>query len=167
MKRATCVCLGGAVTLAPFAAGVVVLCDPLRRKIGDAEFVLITTLDALPVDGVPRKFTVRADKEDAWNKFPDTAVGAIYLRRIADSKVHAFNVVCPHLGCAIEYRGEAKDYLCPCHNSTFDLETGTQSPDSPSARGLDSLETKIENGGEIWVRFQNFHTGISEKKPIV
>ena len=33
----------------------------------------------------------------------------------------AFNLKCPHLGCAIDYRKQSNDYFCPCHNSLFAL----------------------------------------------
>ena len=167
MIKAGSVCLGGAVGLAPFAAGLAVLIDPLKRRKGDADFTLVTSLDALPEDGTPKKFTIYADKQDAWNKSPNTAVGAIFLCRKDEGKVEAFNVVCPHLGCAVIFRDGERDYYCPCHSSAFDLETGTQAPDSPSARGLDTLEVKIENEGEVWVKFQNFQPGIADKKAIV
>ena len=166
MIKVGSVCLGGAVAIPPIAAGVAVLMDPLRRKQGDTDFTRVTLLDALPEDGTPKKFTIYADKQDAWNKFPNTAIGAIYLCRKSDGKVDAYNVVCPHLGCAVVFRESERDYYCPCHNSAFDLETGTQAPDSPSARGLDSLEVRLENEGEVWVKFQNFQPGIADKKAI-
>ena len=82
----------------PIADGIAVLMDPLRRKQGDADFTRVTLLDALPENGTPKRFTIYADKQDAWGKFYNTAIGAIYLCRKSDGKIDAFNVVCPHLG---------------------------------------------------------------------
>ena len=50
--------------------------------------------------------------------------------------------------------------------AAFDLGQGLGT-DSPSARGLDSLEVRVENRGEVWVKFQNFQPGIADKKAIV
>ena len=122
-------------------------------------------MDAIPENGAPQRFTIRSDKEDAWSRFPDQVIGAVYLRRLSEKKVQAFNVVCPHLGCAINYREEEHDYFCPCHNSAFEVENGVQEKSSPSARGLDELETRVRKDGQVLVKFQNFQMGKSEKIP--
>src|SRR5438309_4689223 len=44
-------------------------------------------------------------------------LGAVYLRRTPDGKLQAFNVVCPHAGCFVDFLPERGMYLCPCHNS--------------------------------------------------
>jgi menaquinol-cytochrome c reductase iron-sulfur subunit len=164
LEKAGSVCAGCALIGTPVIAGFAVVLDPLRLPPDDPEFVNVTTLDSLPGDGTPQKFMIKADKQDAWSRFPDRVIGAVYLRRLQGDVIQAFNVVCPHLGCAIEFREVEKDYFCPCHNSDFALEDGAQGKGSPSARPLDSLETKVEDG-LVWVKFQNFQTGISEKKP--
>jgi len=165
LAKAGSVCAGCALVGVPVAASVAVALDPLRKGTADADFVQITSLDSLPADGTPQKFTVKADHQDAWSRFPNRVIGAVYLRRLEGDKLQAFNVVCPHLGCAVEFREEPRDYFCPCHNSSFDLAAGTQEASSPSARGLDELETEVR-GGEVWVRFQNFVMGIKEKRPV-
>ncbi len=166
LEKAGSVCAGCALVGAPVAAGVAVVADPLRLPPEDAEFLQVARMDSLPDDGTPQKFVVKNDKVDAWSRFPDRVVGAVYLRKMSDGAVQAFNVVCPHLGCAIEYRENQVDYFCPCHDSAFALEDGKQGPGSPSARPLDSLETEVRDDGDVWVKFQNFQTGIEEKKPV-
>ncbi len=165
LQKAGSICAGCALVGAPVAAGIAVVADPLRLPPEDAEFINVANLDAIPSDGTPQKFVVKNDKVDAWSRFPDRVVGAVYLRRLTDGEIQAFNVVCPHLGCAIEYRNENHDYFCPCHNSAFALEDGAQGPGSPSSRPLDSLETEVRGETEVWVKFQNFQTGIPDKKP--
>ncbi|HVY70044.1 MAG TPA: Rieske (2Fe-2S) protein, partial [Verrucomicrobiae bacterium] len=105
-------------------------------------------------------------RQDAWNKFTNVPVGAVYLRRVGEKTVEAFNVVCPHAGCFVDFMPERKSYLCPCHNSTFGLDGKIQDAKSPSPRGLDSLEVELRDGGEIWVRFQNYQAGHHEKIPV-
>ena len=176
LLKAGSVCAGCAVAAVPIAAGLRVVADPVTRDGGtgggaEAPFIPVASLDSLPEDGSPQKFTVRADKSDAWSRFPNQVVGAVFLRRLAseeeaEPQIQAFNVVCPHLGCAIEFRDEPRDYFCPCHNSSFALDDGAQEKGSPSARGMDELATRIEGSGEISVQFQNFVMGIPEKKPV-
>jgi menaquinol-cytochrome c reductase iron-sulfur subunit len=159
--------IGGIITLVPLAAGLAVWLDPVRRKSKTGgQLVRVASLSALPEDGVPRKFPVLASRVDAWNKSPATAVGAVYLRRVKDQKPIAFNVVCPHAGCFVDYVPGKQDFLCPCHNSTFALDGKVNDPASPAPRGLDQLEVEIRDGSEIWVNFENFRAGIHEKIPV-
>lgn len=166
LKKAAASVIGAIITLVPFAAGLAVWLDPIRRKAkAGGQLVRVGTLSALPDDGVPRKFTVLASRVDAWNKSPETAVGAVYLRREKGGKPRAFNVVCPHAGCFVDYLPAKGSYLCPCHNSTFALDGKINDPKSPAPRGLDELEVEIRNDSEIWVKFQNYRAGVSEKIP--
>ena len=103
---------------------------------------------------------------DAWNKFTETAIGAVYLRRASDGQVQAFNASCPHAGCFVDYLPERGTFLCPCHNSTFAVTGRIDNPTSPAPRGLDSLETEVRDGKEVWVQFQNFQPGRPEKIPV-
>ncbi len=165
-QSALALIFGSLSGLVPASLGFYVFCDPLSRKSQSREPVRVTSLDALPNDGLPRKFTIIADQQDAWNKFPKTPIGAVYLRRLGEQKVQALNVVCPHAGCFVAFNAERKAYLCPCHQSSFTLEGAILDARSPSPRGLDSLEVEIRNGSEIWVKFQNYRAGQREKAPL-
>jgi menaquinol-cytochrome c reductase iron-sulfur subunit len=169
MKKSLAVLAGGAVAIVPVAAGVLVATDPLRRAGGtggDEEFLEITRLDALPADGSPRKFQVVADRRDAWNLYRNVPVGAVYLRRVGPGQVKAFNVVCPHAGCAINVAGggQNQQFFCPCHNSGFDLD-GNRLPNCVSPRPMDELavDPNALAQGVVKVKFQNFRTGTHEK----
>ncbi len=165
-KKTLSVVIGGIITLVPITAGIFVYLDPLRRKSKVSGAVRVAALSALPNDSIPRKFPVIAAKEDAWNKYPNVPIGAVYLRRTGEKIVQAFNVVCPHAGCFVDYLPERNTYLCPCHNSTFALDGTVSEPKSPSPRGLDNLEVEIR-GEEIFVKFQNFRTGEAKRIPAV
>jgi menaquinol-cytochrome c reductase iron-sulfur subunit len=163
-KQATTVVLGVVAILAPIGAAISVMLDPLRRKAGSTSFVRITSLNSVPADGVPRKFAVIAERTDAWNKFPNTPIGAVYLRRADDKTLEAFNVVCPHAGGFIDYNAQQKCFHCPLHNSAFTLDGTILDPKSPSPRPMDTLKAEVRDG-EIWVAFQNFRAGTREKIP--
>src|SRR6266566_5527470 len=141
--------IGAILGLVPVGAGLAVFLDPLRRKSATQGPVRVTTLEALPDDGVPRKFPVVAGRVDAWNKFRQTELGAVYLRRTSDGQVQAFNVVCPHAGCFVDFLPARGHYLCPCHNSTFTSAGKIQDPSSPAPRGLDSLPVEVRNQKEV------------------
>lgn len=160
-----CFVIGGIVSAVPFGAGIWAYINPLTRETGvDGDgFLKITTLDAIPDDGTPAKFSVIADKEDAWNKFKNISVGAIYLRKEA-GKVKALHTVCPHLGCFIDYRSSKSDFFCPCHNSNFKLDGSIVSGVSP--RPMDPLKIEIRNKVEVWVKFQNFQPGHDHPIPL-
>ena len=107
-----------------------------------------------------------ATRVDAWNTFSQVPIGAVYLRRTTDGNVQAFNVVCPHAGCFVDFLPEPGHYHCPCHNSTFSIAGKIDDPSSPAARGLDALEVEVRGGEEIWVKYQNFQAGRAEKIPV-
>jgi len=165
-KRALAIVFGGIAALIPAAAGLAVFFDPLRRKSSDGSgaAVRVASLNALPADGIPRKFSIIADRTDAWNKFPQVPVGAVYLRRTSEKKIEALNVVCPHAGGFVDYIAENKCFVCPLHNSKFALDGKISDPKSPAPRGMDSLAVEIR-GDEIWVKFLNFRSGPAEKIP--
>ena len=71
--------------LVPTAAGVVVLLDPVLRSHTRGMFVRLTTLDALPLGGPPRRFEVIEARQSAWTKYhPHRSV-----RSICNELVHA------------------------------------------------------------------------------
>ena len=153
--------MGGTLGAVPVLAGIAVYLDPLRHKADAGLLVRVTALESLPDDGTPVMFPVIATRTDAWNK-AIAPVGAVYVRRVKPDQVQVFNVTCPHAGCAVEFHPEMDGYFCPCHNSLFSL-AGKRSEDSPAARDLDSLKCEIRKGSEVWVEFQNFETGKTEK----
>lgn len=166
LKQGCAACLGLAAVGAPVAVGMQVLVDPLRRSGGSEAFVKVTTIDSLPEDGTPVQFPVLADKRDAWTKFTQVPVGAVFLQRQGPQKPLALSVVCPHAGCFVDYLEEQEGFLCPCHNSFFKKDGSLKDEQSPSPRRLDTLDVEVRNKNEVWVRFQDFQLGITEKIPV-
>ena len=165
MKRAACWTLGGGATLIPAGAGTVVMLAPLKDAAAGPVTARLTTLDALPIGGTPQLFQVIAERKDAWTLEPASGLGAVFLQRTGEREVRAFNASCPHLGCAVEFRGGINGFYCPCHNSTFAADGTINDPSSPALRPLDALDVEIRDGGEVWVSFQNFRAGTAEKLP--
>ena len=153
--------IGAAAYLPPAAAGAWVFLNPLRQKGQGGKMFFLATLETL--DEVPKKFPVIADRTDAWNRFPNEPVGAVYLRKTAEDQVQAIHVVCPHAGCSVQYQAEGDQFFCPCHSANFDLSGARLDETSPSPRDLDTLDVEIREGSEVWVKFVNFRTGTPEK----
>ncbi|MGE0758798.1 MAG: ubiquinol-cytochrome c reductase iron-sulfur subunit [Pirellulaceae bacterium] len=171
---------GGLVAMIPPAVGAITFLDPWRRSPsvpqsrrqaagGKEGFVRVASLDALPVGGQPQRFPVVADQLDAWNFTPDQPIGAVFLQQTAPGDVRCFNATCPHAGCSVSCEGQA--FVCPCHNSSFNLDGSKRTSDSgrenPSPRQLDSLRVDPDKlaENEVWVEFINFYTGKHDKIP--
>lgn len=163
--------VGAFVTLVPLAAGGVFFLNPLLKKkgggegeAGDDPFRMVGKTTSLSTDGSPTLYQVTGTKQDAWTTYPETPLGAVYIRRNDDDSLTCFNARCTHLGCTVKYRPDRSEYVCPCHASAFSLN-GERSNKIPP-RNMDTLECQIRNEDEIWVRFMNFRGGREEKIPV-
>jgi menaquinol-cytochrome c reductase iron-sulfur subunit len=163
--RAAAIVIGAVITIFPFAAGLFFFADPLRRGGAARGFIKVATLDSVPDDGVPHVFTVVANRTDAWTYFPSEPIGAVFMRRATGgAKLEVLQTTCPHAGCMLDYSSAGNDFKCPCHNSAFQLDGALAY--GPSPRPMDSLAYEIrDNRGvkEVWVKFENFYTGVAEK----
>ena len=66
------------------------------------------------------KFAIVEDKKDKWSRYKDVPVGAVYLLKTATEEqsetsisVIAYNTVCPHLGCFVDYRKKSRIFSVP------------------------------------------------------
>jgi menaquinol-cytochrome c reductase iron-sulfur subunit len=142
---------------------------PFRKRGRTGAFEPLTRLSQLTV-GVPRSFAILEERQDAWVKYPAEPVGSVWLMRQPignQPAVIAFTSECPHLGCAVSLTADGKDFLCPCHTSSFDLEGKPRNAVPP--RPMDRLEVELSNGDdpEVRVKFQRFRTLSKEKIPLV
>ena len=189
-RKVLAMAVGGVVVAVPAAAGLLVFLDPVRRPRrnngkgaaggaagGGVEFVAVAPLSALPGDGRPVKFQVIADRLDAWTKYRNVPLGAVYLKRLdtasaapdaqATPRVVAWNVVCPHAGCFVDVAADGHSFRCPCHNSGFNPD-GSMAPGCVSPRPMDELDVDGDalRQGQVRVRFQNFVAGTHEKRAV-
>ena len=171
-------CVTAVVGFFPFAAGLAAFLSPLYRKeklptVAGTETVsktnFVCSLSALQMDAPPQRFKVKGDQFNAWNFEAHQDVGDVFVRRTAPDQVQVLNATCPHAGCAVACNGTA--FICPCHNSSFDLDGEKLKSDSgrenPSPRSMDALEVDPQKlaEGEVWIEFQNFYTGREDRKP--
>ena len=169
--------MGAAALAAPIYGGARMALYPLQQEGLSGKEYSLSTIDAL--DETPRQFVVFDDVTDAWNTSPNQTIGVVYLRKTQNEDgtvgVEAFQSVCPHAGCRVKV-GPTKNpktgeeevlFYCPCHGDVFFLDGERVMPEnSKSARSLDSLEARVDESGRVFVKFQNFQLGTSEKKPV-
>jgi menaquinol-cytochrome c reductase iron-sulfur subunit len=160
------VALAAGVCAVPAATALVTFLAPWRQKSEAGELRRVTSLSALTVGGPPQQFPIIADRCDAWNRYPAQAIGSVFLRRTGEQEVEAFQVLCPHAGCGVMFDAKAGNFYCPCHEARFDLAGERLDPESSmSPRSLDTLEVEVRDDAEVWVKFEKFRTGTSEKTP--
>jgi len=68
--------------------------------------------------------------------------GHLYLSRLDDGGFLAISRKCTHLGCAVPWIAERKQFECPCHSSIFDI-TGNIIK-APAPRALDIFPISFE-----------------------
>jgi thiosulfate dehydrogenase [quinone] large subunit len=83
--------------------------------------------------------------------FDDPATGdpgAVLL--LANGKVVAFDLVCTHAGCTVEYDPSSRLLICPCHGATFDPAHGARPIAGPTDQPLASVPIRVDTTtGEI------------------
>ncbi len=62
----------------------------------------------------------------------------------------AFDAVCPHAGCTVQYDRAGKLFVCPCHGSEFNGTTGAVEL-GPAATGLTRLTIAKGGDGQLYV----------------
>lgn len=66
-----------------------------------------------------------------------------------DGKIRAFDAICTHLDCTVQYSQERQQIWCACHNGRYDLNGINVG--GPPPRPLDSFEVDVDENGDIHV----------------
>ena len=164
--------LFGVVLGVPAAAFLI---DGRNRRAAAGDFKRVARLSELVV-GQPQQVVIRETRRDAWTLYPNEVVGRVFLIRRDGDHVDAFTTTCPHLGCSINYTGDAQTpFVCPCHGGRFDIHGQLLQPNNPAPRGMDSLETQRTPVPDtppgrpdyfIEVKYQVFRKGQHEKEAV-
>ncbi len=157
------IALGGVISLATAVPLLRYFFHPAGKKIVSGSGASIDAIAAseLVAGAHPVKVTlVGSQVRDAWNVVDSVNLGAAWVRKDEDGTVSAFTSVCPHLGCAIDYDADAKNFKCPCHRSAFEID-GSRIK-GPSKRGLDPLPVVV-NDGRVQITHKRFVTEIAER----
>ncbi len=106
----------------------------------------------------PTKMSFSMTDQDAFVSIKKQA--QVWVIKKTSEDIRSFSPVCPHLGCRYNWNEEKKLFICPCHNSVFDIEGKVVS--GPAPRGLDELPVEIKDGS-LYVEYEKFEIGIPEK----
>ncbi|MBL8168345.1 MAG: ubiquinol-cytochrome c reductase iron-sulfur subunit [Acidobacteria bacterium] len=109
----------------------------------------------------PAKRLINIEQRDGWRKV--VSEKSVYVTKSADGRLRVLSSVCPHLGCTVAWNETKGQFISPCHNGVFAPDGALIS--GPPRRGLDELETKIEDG-RLKVRYQYFRQLVATKEVI-
>jgi menaquinol-cytochrome c reductase iron-sulfur subunit len=90
----------------------------------------------------PEEVVFRRSRVDGWRVANEKATA--WVVKLDDQNVVAYSPQCTHLGCAYHWDEQAKNFLCPCHTSTFGIDGKVLS--GPAPRPLDRYVTRVDNG---------------------
>ncbi len=81
---------------------------------------------------------------------PKTGDPAVVVH-VSDSQYYAYDAVCTHAGCTVQYDPQQQLLMCPCHGGAFDPAHGAQVVAGPPPSPLAPLEMKIDAQGNIYL----------------
>ena len=100
----------------------------------------IGTLSQLQQGGGSLEFNVPSNGD------PGVAVG------LGGNKVAAFDAVCTHAGCTVQYDQSQNLLVCPCHGAEYDPAHGAQVVAGPAPSPLTQLTAQVGPDGTIYVQ---------------
>ncbi len=81
---------------------------------------------------------------------PDTGNDA-YLVHLSDGRFVAFDAICTHEGCAVNYSQSAGIFVCPCHGAEFDPSNDGAVLRRPARGPLAKLNISVDqSSGNIY-----------------
>jgi thiosulfate dehydrogenase [quinone] large subunit len=66
-----------------------------------------------------------------------------------EADFYAYDAVCTHAGCTVQYDSQSKLIVCPCHGGAFDPTRGAEVVSGPPPSPLTPLPMKIDAAGNI------------------
>jgi menaquinol-cytochrome c reductase iron-sulfur subunit len=126
----------------------------------ESSWIRVADLGNLPA-GEPVSLQVTDVQVDAYLR--ESMVRYLWAVKHNDAEVTVFSPICPHLGCRYNWNSANRHFECPCHGSVYAQDGKVLG--GPAPRPLDTLATRIENGG-LSVKWQQFRSGVAEKIPV-
>ena len=131
------------LSVLPFAASQVFLV-PKQKKIEDITIKIGNVNDLKPGEG--KIFWYPEENAET----PQFSNLLIRMKTAPDVyEFRAFNRVCTHLQCLVDYDSERYKMICPCHAGEYDPDKGTVIS-GPPPNPLPIVELKIDDNGDIW-----------------
>jgi ubiquinol-cytochrome c reductase iron-sulfur subunit len=151
---------GAKLTGTAWKAGKRVISDPAGHPIKAADVPIGGVVHILP-EGI-EKMEHRLNEEAKATAILIRLAPEDLTRQRADRKgwdvsgIVAYSKVCTHVGCPVGlYEQQTHHLLCPCHQSTFDVERNCAVIFGPAARPLPQLKLTTDSEGYL-VAAQDF-----------
>lgn len=125
-----------------------------------AAFVTVGDVTGLKPEE-PQAFPFLDEVTDAY--LHEQVPRMVWAVKYADGSIVAYSPICPHLGCEYFWDPNTRHFVCPCHNSVWDIDGRRLS--GPTPRGMDTLPSKVA-GGSLQVRWVQYQTGTPSKIPV-
>ncbi|HEX3740743.1 MAG TPA: Rieske (2Fe-2S) protein [Terriglobales bacterium] len=109
----------------------------------------------------PIQKLVTIEQRDGWRK--TIKQQPVYVTKDPQGGLIVLSAVCTHLGCSVRWVDAQNKFVCPCHGGMFSGDGKLLG--GPPPRGLDRLETKIEDG-ILRTQYQFFRPLIHTKEEL-
>jgi len=73
------------------------------------------------------------------------------LVRLGPSRVVAYDAVCTHAGCTVEFDAASNMLACPCHGAEFDPTHGAAVVAGPAPTPLPAIGVRVGPDGGLYV----------------
>ena len=117
------------------------LIDPALRARKTDAWIPLGKLADFAVDQ-PTLFNFTRSKVNGWEKTVNSY--GVFVVRKSDTEATVLSNVCTHLSCRVNWNGDQKEFICPCHNAQFGIQGEILG--GPPPRPLDRYQTKVEDG---------------------
>lgn len=111
-----------------------------KVKKADA-WIPVGPLEKYPT-GEPTLFSFTQTKVNGWEKTVNSF--GVFVIKTAENQATVYSNMCTHLSCRVNWKPEAGEYICPCHDGHFNSDGKVVA--GPPPRPLDQYETKLEDG---------------------
>ena len=128
-----------------------------RRAVLRLAWVGVIAASALTIEPLVKYLTSKEDRLrsplveydlplDVNSEWQNTAKDRVWVKQDALG-VMAIVATCTHLGCEVHYHPDKKEWLCPCHASTYDVEGRPLS--GPATKALSRVAVERKQNGTL------------------
>lgn len=133
---------------------------PMFHGGGGADWFALGPADKF-TGGEPVRAEVEVRKVDGWRS--TVTKQTVWVTHDGAGQLRVLSAICTHLGCVVPWKGDLKQFACPCHRAFYAPDGARIS--GPQPRGLDPLPIKVE-GGTLYVKYQYFRQ-LTPKREVI